>query len=170
MNKKIVVTIANYQKLAMKTCLKSAKNESYAEFNLLAEVHELLAKVESARAKRIRDGAAFDEVKHKAEVKDELGDCFWQVALKCVLQNKKFEQEYKKVKKEKCSGMYLINFWISENEAMQHQITALSVVIKSLINICEIYKLRPIDCLYSNIKKLASRQKRGVIKGNGDNR
>lgn len=81
------ITIENYQKHAMKTCLPSAKNWGYATHNYKAELFELLAKIASFHAKQIRDGDDFDKEKYLDKIKDKIGDCCWQLALICELRN-----------------------------------------------------------------------------------
>ena len=92
MNEKI--TIENYQENAMRKCPPSARNWDYATHNYKAELFELLAKIESLIAKQIRDGADFDKAKYLERIKDELGDCYWQLALLCELGGRQFAQGY----------------------------------------------------------------------------
>lgn len=80
------MTLNEYQKQAMTTCMPSCKNFSYMALNLMGEVGEFMGKI----AKHIRKGEAFIDdgvlyFKHDmpAEVvealQDEGGDMFWQL-------------------------------------------------------------------------------------------
>ena len=60
-----------YQDLAFKTALESAKNPAYMISNLTSEAGEVAGKY----AKWIRDGALDEEGLQK-----EMGDVFWQLA------------------------------------------------------------------------------------------
>lgn len=120
------MTLEEYQKQAMKTCLPTCNNFSYMMLNLVGEVGELASKV----AKAIRKDEAtivagnlrqpstrhIDDSLNEA-MQLEAGDILWQLA-----------------------GLCSVMGWDLE----------------------EVAKM--------NLEKLASRQKRGVIDGNGDNR
>lgn len=86
------MTLNEYQKLAMTTCMESSKNFSYMMLNLVGEVGELASKV----GKSIRKGNA--EINHsklsmigdtdmldaqETELKKEAGDCLWQLSGLC---------------------------------------------------------------------------------------
>ena len=160
---KETVTIANYQKLAMRTCLPSAKNWDYATHNYRAELFELLAKIESFHAKKIRDGADFDEAKYLDKIKDEIGDCCWQLALICELRYDQFKSNY-----EYKTHFKLYAFVMSMNFKL-----CLYDVLSEFARIDFIVRMFDFDIndiLQRNIEKLASRAERGVLKGNGDSR
>lgn len=120
------MTLTEYQRQAMTTCLDSCYNFSYMMLNLVGEVGELASKV----AKAIRKGEATTSNGHlrhpstrsiddelEEDMKLEAGDVLWQLA-----------------------GLCSVMGWDLEKVAQM------------------------------NIDKLASRQQRGVIDGNGDNR
>lgn len=152
--KKEIVTISNYQKLAMRTCLPSCKNKDYAYWGSLSEYHELESKICGYKAKKIRG----DSIEKLAEVKqsiiDEIGDCFWFIALKCTLSRISFEKLYKS-KISDIRGAF-------ELELKQN--------IETLKAMCKHWEKQPLACMRKNIAKLSSRAKRGVLKGNGDSR
>ena len=77
------VTVKNYQELAMRTCLPSAKNWEYCYCLIASEIGEAFGKW----GKKFRDGE-FD----KEKLTDELGDVFWGVALACELGGYDFEE------------------------------------------------------------------------------
>lgn len=145
--KKEKVTIENYQELAMRTCLPSAKNWSYAVFGLDAEYYELLAKMAGFKAKKIRDGDDFEKAKYLEKIKDEIGDCFWFIALKCELREFQFAEIFG-------SGKF------GHDEEF----------VCWLSDVCDNFNFDINEILQRNIDKLASRAERGVIKGNGDSR
>lgn len=120
------MTLTEYQRQAMTTCMPTCNNFSYMMLNLVGEVGELASKV----AKAIRKGEATisdDHMRHPStrSIDDELeeammleaGDVLWQLAGLCSTMG-----------------------WDLEEIARM------------------------------NLDKLASRQQRGVIDGNGDNR
>lgn len=120
------MTLEEYQKRAMATCLRTCNNFSYMMLNLVGEVGELASKV----AKAIRKGDATisdGHLRHPADrhidkdieeaMQLEAGDILWQLA-----------------------GLCSVMGWDMEAIARM------------------------------NLEKLASRQQRGVIDGNGDNR
>ena len=63
--------IEEYQELAFKTALETAKNPAYMVSNLTSEAGEVAGKY----AKWIRDGVLDEEGMQK-----EVGDVFWQIA------------------------------------------------------------------------------------------
>lgn len=120
------MTLNDYQKQALTTCMDTCNNFSYMFTNLVGEVGELASKA----AKLIRKDEAritsnqfcftksyAHECVHLEAIKGELGDVLWQLSGLCN------------------------TFGFSLEEVAQH-----------------------------NLDKLASRQQRGVIDGNGDNR
>ena len=155
---KETVTIENYQELAMRTCLPTSKNWDYAIYNYRAELFELYAKIESFHAKRIRDGEDFNASKYLDKIKDEIGDCYWQLALLCELGGRKFEQGYYDSGDEYDTYISLI----SEPNAMNE--------FARLYDIRIGYNFDINDILQRNIDKLQSRKERGVLKGSGDER
>lgn len=123
------MTLNEYQKAAMTTCMPTSNNFTYMMLNLVGEVGEFASKV----AKHIRKGKAyiggpddafpndlcFDQLRENddAELKKEAGDIMWQI-----------------------SGLCTVMGW-------------------DLESVC-----------HMNLDKLASRQQRNVIDGDGDNR
>lgn len=120
--KPTTMTLNEYQRAAMKTCMPSCDNFSYMFLNLVGEVGELASKV----AKQIRKGKGFissnklylniDNTDYN-DIRKEAGDILWQL-----------------------SGLCEVMGWSLEDVASE------------------------------NLKKLADRQTRNVIDGNGDNR
>lgn len=177
--------IENYQDLAMKTCLDNSRNKEYAYYGLLSEIHELCAKIDGMRAKKIRDcggcednegcesdeevEVVFDEAKYLARIQDELGDCFWFVALWCELNGSSFD---KLVLSTSASPLNHTNiaFWYIEKEDYHISAEGIWGVIAMLKRIIEDFNFSLKGILCRNICKLASRAKRGVLKGNGDER
>ena len=160
-NKKI--TIKNYQKHAMKTCLPSAKNWDYATHNYRAELFELLAKVESFYAKQIRDGDDFDKVKYLDKIKDEIGDCCWQLALICELRNEQFKCNYEYKRYHKLYDLVVSMDFESCIDDVWYEFGRINLIIR-------MFRFDINEILQRNINKLASRAERGVLKGSGDER
>ena len=83
------MSLNEYQRLAMTTCMESCDNISYMLLNLVGEVGEFASKV----AKHIRKGKAeivgnllVDDILTQEDIADlrkEAGDCLWQIAGLC---------------------------------------------------------------------------------------
>lgn len=115
----------DYQKKAMRTCMKSSNNIMYMLTNLVGEVGEFSSKL----AKAVRKGQA--DIEHNQII-------FWR------------SDEEEELRKE----------LIKEAGDILWQLSGLcSVMGWSLDTVAQL-----------NLDKLASRQERGVIDGNGDNR
>ena len=129
MKSKKELTLNEYQKKAMRTCLSSSMNFSYMFLNLVGEVGEFASKV----AKHIRKGhySIMDSNIANGNNIDDLQDC---------------RGALNELKKE--AGDIL---W---------QLSGLCSVMNWSLN----------DIAQQNLDKLASRQQRNVIEGNGDNR
>lgn len=80
------LTLNEYQKAAMTTCMPSCENFSYMTLNLMGELGEFTSKI----GKLIRKGkahiennklVAHDDVECRdfEAIRAELGDCFWQL-------------------------------------------------------------------------------------------
>lgn len=83
------LTLKEYQKQAMTTCMPTSENFSYMFLNLVGEIGEFASKV----AKHIRkDRVVIDESRlllfnldkiEEEELKLEIGDCLWQLSGLC---------------------------------------------------------------------------------------
>ena len=95
------MTLNEYQRQAMTTCMPSSENFSYMFLNLVGEVGEFASKV----AKAIRKGNA--EISHsklsrigdtdmlatqEEELKKEAGDILWQLSGVCSVMGWSFEE------------------------------------------------------------------------------
>ena len=150
------VTIENYQRLAMKTCLPSAKNWEYCYTLIASEIGEAFGKW----GKKFRDGE-FD----KEKLTDELGDVFWGLALACELKGESFERNWACEYKKNFIG---IGFYTPNNfNPIKIDMVYISGIIDFAKTFAKECGIDPLDCLRRNIAKLADRQERGVIKGNG---
>lgn len=88
-NNKKELTLKEYQKEAMTTCMPTSENFSYMFLNLVGEIGEFASKV----AKHIRkDRVVIDESRlllfnldkiEEEELKLEIGDCLWQLSGLC---------------------------------------------------------------------------------------
>lgn len=153
------VTVKNYQQLAMRTCLTSAKNWDYCYCLIASEIGEAFGKW----GKKFRDGS-FD----KDKLADELGDVFWGLALACELKGESFERNWASKYKKHFIGL---GFYTPNNfNPIKICMVDISGVIDFAKRFAEQCGIAPLDCLRRNIAKLADRQERGVIRGNGDNR
>ena len=184
------ITIANYQKLAMRTCLPTCKCWGYAYTQFFSELSEFFAKHWGLYAKTIRGDFNKTEDDHELylqrvkEIRKEVGDIAWSLALFCELTNTKFHKCLKKAKNDRATKLRSGNEisvsdfafiddqpyskeWVLDKE---WQIPLLEKAFMYFLEICSYYQFKVSDVLRDNIRKLASRQKRGVIMGNGDNR
>lgn len=182
------IKIANYQKLAMKTCLPQCKCWAYAIPELISEVCEFFAKHYGFFAKRERGDMGScpkerfaNHIMALKEIKKELGDIAWSLALLCEIEKISFLNKINCAKKQKKSlsdscptklALY-IDINASLREMVSDRIKRISFIdsgFACFFHYCKEYRFKVSDVLRENIRKLASRQKRGVIKGNGDNR
>jgi len=154
------ITIANYQKLAMRTCLPSCKNKAYALYGFKAEVGEVFGKI----AKKIRG----DEITKKDFV-EELGDCFWFCALACELEKLKFENVFKCEKAQILEELYMDILFTFDTKGNKISLIP-EGYIQAVKAFCKKLNIKPSDCIRANIRKLTSRYNRNIIKGNGDYR
>lgn len=170
--KREVITVGNYQKAAMRTCLKTCKNAQYWGYGLMSETHELLGKVEGFYAKKIRG----DEIsKEKIDaIKEELGDCFWFIALGCALTTGKnkttFEKVFNSAKPSTLDRMVICHVFDQSKISFMVAEKALVGWTSVMKSICAEFKIKPSDCLRANISKLSKRKLEGKIKGEGDDR
>lgn len=167
------VTVSNYQKLAMRTCLPQCKCWEYAIPELASEWHEALAKIEGTRAKLVRlDGNASVKEWHSKkiqEIKEELGDIFWSLALVCELNGKSFEKSFKHAFPTRADGCQ-IPFWFFPERDGNELPAPVEAQISGLKRICRCMGIKASDCLEANIRKLSKRQAENKIQGDGDKR
>lgn len=153
----------------MRTCLPSCRNIEYADYGYHSERYELKAKIYGLKAKEIRGDSPEKLTEVKEKIKEEIGDCYWFVALMCELTD--------------CDFFDVVNLKFSLLRMAWKFARQQFGLIKSLFYAWELSKsiselnkearrLGELRCyiLQRNINKLASRKQRGVIKGNGDER
>lgn len=167
------VTVSNYQRLAMRTCLPECKSMKYATPELWSEWHEAFAKIEGMRAKEVRLDGKSNIKEWKAqklrEIRDELGDVFWTVALVCELKKESFASIFKKTRATEEDGVRIV-FMFQEcgiGFELDFEISRQIAVLKKL---CYCLGIKPSDCMRANIAKLSKRQAQGKLRGDGDNR
>jgi hypothetical protein len=171
------VTVSNYQKLAMRTCLPQCKCLEYAIPELLSEWHEALAKIEGTRAKLVRMDANSMPSKSlqewldgkRNEIKEELGDIFWSLALVCELKKESFSDTFRNTNPTRVDG-FRLPFWFFPERDGNELFIDVSTQISTLKRICQCLMIKASDCLEANIRKLAKRQAEGKIQGDGDER
>ena len=167
------ITVSNYQKLAMRTCLPQCKCWEYAIPELASEWHEALAKIEGTRAKLVRlDGNASVKEwysKKIQEIKEELGDIFWSLALVCELNGESFEKSFKHAFPTRADGCQ-IPFWFFPERDGNELPAPVEAQISGLKRICRCMGIKASDCLEANIRKLSKRQAENKIQGDGDKR
>lgn len=168
------VTVSNYQRLAMGTCLPQCKCWEYAIPELLSEWHEAFAKIEGGRAKLVRlDGKSNGKdwfSKRKQDIKEELGDVFWSLALICELKKQSFEKIFKATPSDESDGFSLSFWYVADDQYAETSDEIVSKHMKPLKYLCHCMGIKASDCLEANIRKLAKRQAEGKIQGDGDER
>ena len=99
METKKELTLNEYQKRAMSTCMPSSENFSYMFLNLVGEVGEFASKVAKHIRKEhyaimenhIANGYKIDDLENVTEAMDELkkeaGDILWQLSGLCSVMN-----------------------------------------------------------------------------------
>ena len=168
------VTVSNYQKLAMRTCLPQCKCWEYAIPELLSEWHEALAKIEGGRAKFVRlDGKLNGKdwfSQRKQDIKEELGDVFWSLALICELKKQSFEDIFRTTPAAESDGFSLSFWYVPDDQYAGTSDEIVSKHMQQLKYLCHCIGIKASDCLEANIRKLAKRQAEGKIQGDGDKR
>jgi len=146
-----------YQEEAYKTCTSECYSDAYLDLGYLSEVGELAGKF----AKLVRgDTVSDDDIKH------EIGDVAFMIAVKARLHGVKM------ILDDASLPWRIVNI----QEAIQNLADAsfknmeFIFDFQYLKDFCEYLGFDFIEVLKMNNEKLASRQARGVIKGNGDNR
>lgn len=155
------VTVKNYQQLAMRTCLPSAKSWEYCYCLIASEIGEAFGKW----GKLFRDGS-FD----KDKLTDELGDVFWGLALACELGRHSFANVWENAVDYYDLDISFFTPAIRDAYSIKMHTLKVSRAMGFAKNFAKCVGIDPLECLKRNISKLADRQERGVIKGNGDER
>lgn len=172
------VTVSNYQRLAMRTCLPQCKCWEYAIPELTSEWHEALSKIEGTRAKIVRMDANSMPSKSlqewldgkRNEIKEELGDIFWSLALVCELKKESFADAFRNTKPTDVDGLQIPFWFVAEGSVDDLLFAPVKTQICALKRICQCLTIKASDCLEANIRKLSKRQAEGKIQGDGDKR
>ena len=168
------VKVSNYQRLAMRTCLPQCKCWEYAIPELLSEWHEALAKIEGGRAKFVRlDGKLNGKdwlSKREQDIKEELGDVFWSLALICELKKQSFEDIFRTTPAAESDGFSLSFWYVPDDQYAGTSDEIVSKHMQQLKYLCHCIGIKASDCLEANIRKLAKRQAENKIQGDGDKR
>lgn len=147
-----------YQRQAMVTCMPSSHNEAYMLHNLIGEVGETCEK--------IVDAAKLDEDNNSI-----IGD--W---LHFVLMAERFGNRAKRLRKEESTSLEIdaneirCELFDISHEAREEIKKELGDILWQLSGLCSVMNFDLEDVARTNLEKLASRKRRGVIDGNGDNR
>lgn len=171
--------LKTYQKRAMETCLPTSKNIKYFVAGISSETFELLAKIYGGYAKEIRgDGKTPEEI--AKQIKGELGDVAWFLALACELFAENFESHIRAALKDKnklktdfdCGEIPLDvrEFFKTYNATNRLAIYPIAGIARFIVVVCKIYGLEIEDVLQFNLDKLAKRRAENKICGDGDNR
>lgn len=172
----------DYQKQAMTTAFESAKNFGYASYGLVAEVGELFGVI----AKNTRDNWSAEEL--SSNIVKESGDVMWFIALIAELTGVTPQLEEPEIEDDtEFSTELTLDSMMRHATTVFYRLAAswepfhesLLDAVEESLN--ELYRLVSHTVRYytghdaehamvKNIEKLASRQKRGVISGSGDNR
>lgn len=161
-----------YTEKALSTSIHNTREKKITccLFGLLGESNEYIEKIKS-------DGI------DKDEIKKELGDIFWYLAVLCS-ELDIIEPEYLVHRYVHFSYLYKYNSKLQElmkknyrdfnysfNTVYQNAIKEyIDLIYTTLLREIEYYNWKLSDILQINIDKLQSRKERNVLKGEGDNR
>ena len=170
--------LKTYQKRAMETCLPTSKNIKYLIAGASSETFELLAKIYGNYAKEIRgDGKTPEET--ATQIKGELGDVAWFLALACELFAENFESRIRAALEKQPKPPFSmtagdvpldVRDFLDGITAYNHIAYCLDDQFGLLVAVCKIYGLELEDVLESNLDKLTKRRAENKICGDGDNR
>lgn len=146
------MTLNDYQQKAMTTCMPSSRNFSYMMLNLVGEVGEFASKI----AKLIRKEKATIDINEL----QTCGDPFTSEEVK-----KMNQKELEEFAKETAYNM-IIEQQLQDQELQKEA----GDILWQLSGLCTVMHWNLEDIAQQNLDKLASRQQRNVIDGNGDNR
>ena len=148
-----------YQEAVYGTCIlvPACYTDEYLDLGYMAEVGELAGKF----AKRIRGDEVSDE-----DIMAEIGDIAFMIAVKARLHGKKIVLDDDAIP----WGIYGIKGAIQDLRDADFEYMGFISGFQYLKDFTEYLGFNFHECLKMNNEKLASRQKRGVIHGNGDNR
>lgn len=184
-----------YQEKAMTTCMPSSKNFSYMALNLMGEFGEFCDKVaEGADTEEVQQEAG-DIAWQIAGLAWVMGWSLEQIACQNIYDEKTFNYSYyehrlagaigklqgrvgKAIRKEeafigygmKYNDLYIITEGVQPSPLVEDIKQALRDVYRFYVLMLSAMQLDLNETLQKNLDKLASRKKRGVIDGNGDNR
>lgn len=141
--------LKEYQEKAMTTCMPSSENFTYMFYNLLGEVGELADKVESI-----------------------VGDVWLAQTARTLLRYSGMAKEIRKNPEGLASEIWRnafseFNETLQKDEALQKEA---GDILWQLAGLCSVMGWKLEDIAQQNLDKLASRQQRNVIDGDGDNR
>lgn len=151
-----------YQEKAFSTCTPECYTDEYLNYGYLSEAGEVAGKL----AKRVRG----DDISNEA-IMAELGDVAWMIAVKArkdgesLVINEDVDDEFDWLI---ISGLFngsIDDLFVAYIENFSGQLK-----FRVLMDVCGSLCINFHDALKHNNYKLSSRQKRGVIHGNGDNR
>lgn len=140
-----------YQEKAFKTCTPACYTDKYLNLGYVSEVGELAGKL----AKWVRGDVVSD-----ADIMQEIGDCAWMAAVYERLHGSALSNEMS----------YPCTIYDEEHGILELLDATHDDAFYAVKRFCEWLGFDFDECLKMNIEKLASRQQRGVINGNGDDR
>lgn len=150
----------DYQEKAFSTCTDECFSRDYLFLGYLSECGELAGKL----AKRIRGDDISD-----LDIMLEIGDIAWMIAVEA----KRRGIDLVINGSEESHFDYIIDYFLCGVESLfcvfDHEVDPL-LRFMLLKRVCEGMGFDFLHVLTLNNNKLASRQRRGKIKGNGDNR
>ena len=145
--------IQEYQRQAMTTCTPECFSNDYLHYGLIAEIGELAGKV----AKKIRGDKITDD-----EIKGEIGDIAWFIVVQSRYDGHRISSA------NECSAFPFDPDVIDRLLMLAAGYAPGSRMWVLFEALCFGYRFDAKEVLRFNIEKLASRQKRGKIRGNGD--
>lgn len=155
-----VLDFTEYQEKAYSTCTPQCYTDEYLNLGYLSECGELAGKL----AKRVRGDVVSGE-----DIMQEIGDVAWMIATQARKDGYKLvldgdiEADFNDVYEFLDHSVEDL-FWAHSDKFYP------GLKFRILQNLCESLGFDFAECLKMNNEKLASRQQRGVIQGNGDNR
>ena len=143
--------LKEYQEAAYSTCTPECYTHEYLTLGLISERGEIAGKL----AKRVRGDHVPDE-----DIMQEIGDVAWMVAVKARLDGETLELNRDMLAERPLKT--LIWQYLQDVRGVAK--------MSCLVSLSKELGIDFQAALDANIKKLESRQRRGVIQGNGDNR